>query len=70
MLFSGIIGVCSLGVRIACSYAFKGVFGNRVIAYAEAFAWIFMLAMFVLRYFTISKKPLNQYSENTGNIVF
>lgn len=63
MLFSGIIGICSLLVRIACSYAFKGVFGNRIIAYAEAFAWIFMLIVFALRYFAISKNPLYKYAE-------
>ena len=55
MLFSGIMGICSLCVRIICSYSFDGIFGNMVIAYAEAFSWIFLLAVFVLRCF-IKKK--------------
>ena len=50
MLFSGVLGVVSLIVRIACSYIFRDVFGNMVIAYAEIFAWIFMLIVYILRY--------------------
>jgi putative MATE family efflux protein len=50
MLFSGIAGICSLGVRIVCSYLFEGVFDNMVIAYAEAFSWIFLLFVFAMRY--------------------
>lgn len=30
--------------------AFKPVFGNMVVAYAEAFSWIFLLAVLLLRY--------------------
>lgn len=58
MLFSGIIGICSLGVRIVCSYAFEGVFNNMVIAYAEAFSWIFLLLVFFLRYCKKKNKDL------------
>ena len=50
MLFSGIAGILSLGVRILCSYAFKPVFGNMVVAYAEAFSWFFLLTLLMLRY--------------------
>ena len=50
MLFSGMLGIASLAVRIACSYIFRDVFGNMVIAYAEIFAWIFMLTVYILRY--------------------
>ena len=50
MLFSGTVGVCSLAVRILCSYLFKDVFGNMVIAYAEAFSWMFLLAVYFFRY--------------------
>lgn len=50
MLFSGIAGICSLGVRILCSYLFVGVWGNMVVAYAEAFSWIFLVIVFALRY--------------------
>ncbi len=57
MLFSGAAGVLSLLVRIACSYGFRPVFGNMVVAYAEAFSWIFLLAMFFLRYVFRQRKP-------------
>lgn len=50
MLFTGVTGICSLGVRILCSYLLASVFGNMVIAYAEAFSWIFLLVVFALRY--------------------
>lgn len=49
MIFSGITGILSLGVRILCSYAFRPVFDNMVVAYAEAFSWFFLLALFLLR---------------------
>lgn len=51
MIFSGIAGILSLAVRIICSYLFAGVFNNMVIAYAEAFSWIFLFIIFVARYF-------------------
>lgn len=50
MLFSGVAGICSLGVRILCSYLFADFWGNMVVAYAEAFSWIFLLVVFALRY--------------------
>ncbi len=50
MLFSGAAGVLSLLVRIACSYAFRPVFQNMVVAYAEAFSWIFLILVFLGRY--------------------
>lgn len=50
LLFSSITGICSLGVRILCSYLFAGIWGNMVVAYAEAFSWLFLLAVFALRY--------------------
>ena len=50
LLFSGIVGICSLGVRIVCSYLFKNIWGNMVIAYAEAFSWIFLFILFACRY--------------------
>lgn len=49
MLFSGVTGIASLAVRIVSSYAFAGIFGNMVIAYAEAFAWIFLLIVYSIR---------------------
>ena len=50
MLFSGVIGICSLGVRLIGSYALADVFGNMVIAYAEAIAWVFLLIACFARY--------------------
>lgn len=51
MLFSGIAGILFLVVRIICSYALDDIFGNMVIAYAEAIAWIFLLSLVSFRYF-------------------
>lgn len=51
MLFSGAAGVLSLLVRILCSYAFRPVFQNMVVAYAEAFSWVFLILVFLGRYF-------------------
>ena len=56
MLFSGLAGVSFLVVRIICSYALDDMFGNMVIAYAEAIAWVFLLALVSLRYLQKSKK--------------
>lgn len=56
MLFSGIVGICSLAVRIVCSYLLAERLGNTVVAYAEAFGWIFMLIAFAVRYIQKSKK--------------
>lgn len=50
LLFSGIAGICSLGIRILCSYLFVDIWENMVIAYAEAFSWVFLLIVFVWRY--------------------
>lgn len=55
MLFSGIAGIISLAVRIAASYAFAAPFGNMVIAYAEAFSWAVLLALYLVRF--ARKKP-------------
>ena len=49
MTFSGMAGVAALLVRIAASYAFAGVFGRMVIAYAEAFSWMVLLGLYLLR---------------------
>ena len=56
LLFSGITGICALVVRLTCSYLFAGVFDNMVVAYAEAFSWIFMLLVFLIRY-GIKQRP-------------
>lgn len=50
MLFSGIAGILSFCVRILCSHIFVPVFHSMVIACAEAFSWIFLLLILLLRY--------------------
>lgn len=50
MTFSGAAGIAALAVRIVSSYAFAGVFGRMVIAYAEAFSWLVLLGLYLLRY--------------------
>lgn len=50
MAFSGMAGIAALLVRIAASYAFAGVLGRMVIAYAEAFSWVVLLGLYLLRY--------------------
>ena len=49
VVFSGAIGIASLAVRIMLSYALRGIYGNMVIAWAEAYAWCFMLVMYLIR---------------------
>lgn len=50
MLFSGIAGFAALIVRIAASYLFAGRFGNMVVAYAEAFSWVVLLVIYIIRF--------------------
>lgn len=49
VLYSGCAGIASLISRIVASYAWKNIFGNMVIAYAEIFSWIFMLLLYIAR---------------------
>lgn len=56
MVFSGIAGMTSLAVRIAASYLFVRVAGNMIIAYAEAFSWVVLLLIYVLRFFYKTKR--------------
>ena len=56
MIFSGAAGIAALAVRIACSYAFAGVFGRKVIAYAEAFSWLVLLGVYLLRYIWVRRR--------------
>lgn len=56
LLFSGATGVCALVVRIICSYMLVGIWGNMVIAYAEAFSWVFLAVVYALRYRNRSRK--------------
>ena len=49
MVFSAGVGIAALALRIAASYALRPLMGEAVIAYAEAFCWLLMLALYVLR---------------------
>ena len=49
VVYSSFAGVASLVCRIVLSYALVGVFANMVIAYAEAFSWVLLLALYLLR---------------------
>ena len=53
VVFSGAVGIASLAVRIALSYALRSVHGNMVIALAEGYAWCFMLAVYLIRLKTL-----------------
>lgn len=47
VLFSGIIAILGLGIRISLSYLLLPWFDNMVIAYAEVFAWCFQMIVYV-----------------------
>lgn len=49
VVFSGLNGALMLVTRIALSYLLVSFYGNMVIAWAEAYAWCLMLAMYVWR---------------------
>lgn len=49
LAYSSFAGIASLVFRIILSYALADVFGNMVIAYAEAFSWVLLLGMYLLR---------------------
>lgn len=58
LVFTGIVGILSLLVRIVCSYTFVDFFGNMVIAYAEAFSWIFVFMVYFWRYMDRKRKEI------------
>lgn len=49
VVFSSIAGIAGLALRIFLSYGMVSLFGSMVIAYAEAFSWIFLLLLCLLR---------------------
>jgi Na+-driven multidrug efflux pump len=56
VVFSGINSIAMLVMRISLSYLLVGFYGNMVIAWAEAYAWCFMLILFILRVRQQTKK--------------
>jgi len=67
VVFSGVISIASLAVRIALSYALRGYYGNMVIAWAEGYAWCFMLAMYLARLALLGNKKRNQRYSHLQN---
>ena len=49
MLWSSCAGMGALAFRIAASYALVPFFGNMSIAFAEAFQWLLLLALYAAR---------------------
>ncbi len=49
VLFASIIGIATLLVRIFCSYLFRPLWGNMVIAWAEVISWVFLLLLLLCR---------------------
>lgn len=56
VVFSGVNSIAMLAMRIALSYLLADFYGNMVIAWAEAYAWCFMLILFILRVQQQTKK--------------
>lgn len=49
VLWSSCAGIAALAFRIAASYALVPFFGNMSIAFAEAFQWLLLLALYAAR---------------------
>ncbi len=49
VVYSSFAGIVSLISRILFSYALASIFFNMVIAYAEAFSWVVLLILYVIR---------------------
>lgn len=58
VVYSSLAGMISLISRIVLSYALVSIFGNMVIAYAEAFSWVILLALYIFRMIWKGRKPL------------
>ncbi len=50
VVYSSFAGMVSLISRILASYAFIAIFANMVIAYAEAFSWVVLLLLYIIRF--------------------
>lgn len=56
VLYSSVIGIVALLSRILMSYACVDLWDNQIIAYAEAFSWGVMLALYLIRFLWKQKK--------------
>ena len=64
LLYSSIAGMTSLLVRIIASYVMAPFFGNMSIAYAEMLSWLWLLAMYLLRFARVKKMRENLQADN------
>lgn len=55
--FASMLGIAMLAIRIAGSYAFVGLWGNMVIAFAEGIAWSITCILYLLRLRYVSHHP-------------
>lgn len=68
MVFSSVVGITSLIVRIAASYLFVHVFATKIIALSEGFSWIILLAIYLLRYWKKEQKVKGLRRQKIGAI--
>ena len=66
--FSSIAGIFALAWRIAGSYLMEPLFGNMVIAWAEAFSWIVLLLLYIFRVLDRFRQSKKQAQIGAGRI--
>ena len=59
VMYSSIIGLSSLGLRIILSYILVSRFDNMAIAYAEGFGWCFLCIAYLIKVKYLSKKLID-----------
>ena len=63
VLYSSAAGIASLLFRIGASYAAVSVFANMVIAYAEAFSWVLLLILYLIRLAMLKRRTAEKKRE-------
>lgn len=56
VIFSGVAGLLTLGARILFSYGLRSRYESSIIASAEGFSWILLLALCSLRYLKVKNR--------------
>ncbi len=56
VLFSGLVSILALGLRIGLSYGLESDYGNSIIAYAEAVSWLALLLMCLARFICLKRR--------------
>lgn len=69
MAYSSVAGIVSLAVRIILSYAMVSLFDNMVIAYAEAFSWVVLLLLYILRLLMIQNSGSLPYGKRKAGVI-